>query len=279
MRKVANNSVVRAQRVWVLSLLTGWLWGIDAIVQDYEFYKDLKLHSDFFPEVFCSPLLAAILFSTVIATSILALAISDSRLWWVNYGAILIASLFLILGPFGFAWQFPITTFWGSWLYLWLILRRENSTSYIDLVGPRISLMVVSLVFFGGVWGKWTQGYWSGEVFSFLIFAYQPEAKYTLLRESVSESTMSMIATNFSRVAILVETLLSCVWLFPRRIGLVFSFLMLTGMWMMSPIGIIDAIGPLFGVVLAGLFLLPSRQFSLGMNGASSKRQDTHMVD
>ena len=80
--------------------------------------------------------------------------------------------------------------------------------------------------------------------------------------------TVKWIAMWYSRIAVLAETFFAFVFLFPHRIAYWLFALGILGMWTISPLSIIDAIGPTLGVSLAGIYL--TRQTSQAPAPATS---------
>ena len=253
-----DKSILNAHRAWSITTLIAWLWHSERIYNYFSSFRSIRLESDFFPSILNNIPLASFAFIAALCALAVSLIFPNKKVWFASAAVIMGACLYLALGPFGFAWQFFTTTFWSCWFFLWLATRCEQQDPRSMDAGIRMALMIVSLVFLGGAVGKWTARYWSGEVFFHLLFLYQPDPKFAMLREALEPKELFGLATLYSRLAIIAETCLALVWLLPAKLGLIAALFALLGMWLISPTGIIDAIGPLIGLLLGGLVLTRS---------------------
>jgi hypothetical protein len=146
--------------------------------------------------------------------------------------------------------SFVIAIAWDS--RFWLQTYRSHATWRI---GGLLPLVLVSFVFLGGSVGKLTEDYWSGDAMYHLFFAIQNDAKFATLRETLHAGELSRVATWYSRVAILGEICIAGAMLLPLRIGLPVALLMVIGMWIVSPMGIINALAAAIGLLFAGVLV------------------------
>lgn len=88
-----------------------------------------------------------------------------------------------------------------------------------------------------------------------LLFSAFMFTHFIVQKGVAGSEELAGLSTLYSRLAIVTETFLATVWLLPAKIGLPVALLALLGMWLLSPTGIIDAIGPLIGLLLGGIAL------------------------
>lgn len=114
-----------------------------------------------------------------------------------------------------------LTSFWvGLWL-VWFVWRAERDDAAHYALARGLAHAVVGLLFLGGLVGKLTPEYRSGEAFYRIYFRDNPSWPYPTLRARLDPETFRALATWFSRSAISAETMMSLAPILPTRVVLV----------------------------------------------------------
>jgi hypothetical protein len=252
-----------AYRLVAASVFVTLAWDTRAYLTMLQVHRTEPVHSSFFPRIFEFPTLhyGAL---AVVALLSLACAIRPARGLMRTHAVLTpLLTMPLLVGPYFFARQAWVVILWTSVWMLWVAFEAAGDEAS-RRVGSSLALVLVSFVFLGAAIGKLTDGYTSGQAMFHLIFLIQGDAKFELLRDLLSTEQLAVLSRWFSRLAIAGEAGLAGSALLPARVGLPVAFVLLIGMWLSSPLGIINAIGPLLGLILAGLVLLgpPRRPLS-----------------
>jgi hypothetical protein len=252
----------RAYRVVAASFVVAILWDFRFWIETYRSHVTWGLLDSFFPQWMQLPRVYGFLF-------LLLTVLSSVAVVWPNRNVVLghsivtpAIALALLISPFMFARQLLVFILWGSVWLIWVsfcVGRKDFARS--KRIGGLLPLVIVSFVFLGGFVGKLTADYWSGEAMYHLFFAIQDDAKFATLRETLLPMELSRVATWYSRVAILGEMCIAGAMLLPLRMGLPLALLMVIGMWIVSPVGIINALAAAVGLLFAGVLvaLVPDR--------------------
>jgi len=150
-----------------------------------------------------------------------------------------------------------VVIFWCGWFLAWLAWTAVRKPDLIRPCGPLLAQAIVAYFFLGGAVGKWTAGYWSGEVFQDILFRQHPGMVYQYLRTTFSESTLWQMAVIYSRTIVLVETAMVGIVFVPARVASVLIGLVSLGLWGSSST-LYEIAFPLIGLAAAAWFLSDS---------------------
>lgn len=217
----------------------------DALLQD-----PYTIQNQFFPWPFDNTRFALLVFVGMFVLT-LGVIVSERRSLLAIYPAWLLVSSFLLqIHQQGFAIQTFVTTFWAGIPLLWL--QRANSNDTEAQAGiSKVLKLCISLVFLGALLGKLNIQYWSGEVFAHL---HMPRF-----------STSPQLVSLFAKAAVLAEGAIVLCYFVPSRFSFLISGTLMGGMWLVTDYTIVNAVGPLLAVALAGI-LLEYRQLHLAIN-------------
>lgn len=252
-----------AYRVVAASFVIAIVWDSGFWLQTYRSHARWGILDTFFPRWMQLPHACGVLFLLLTLLSSVAAVWPTRKVVQVHAVATLAIALVLLISPFMFARQLLVFMVWGSiWLTWVAFYVRGKDFARSKRIGGLLPLVLVSFVFLGAAVGKLTAGYWSGQAMFHLFFVIQDDAKFALLREALSVGELSRVATWYSRAAILGEICIAASVLLPLRMGLPFALLMVTGMWIVSPMGIINALAAAIGLLFAGVLvaLVPDRE-------------------
>ena len=242
-------------RWYCLGVLVALAFDIPLRVRFYREIFQVTLVDDFFPALWRSPWIPPIGYGLCLAAALAGVVHPSRRVARMAAVALAMGCLAHMLHQRGFFWQTFTTTLWGAVWMAWLASRPDESQETLES-GATLAQMVWSFVFLGGAVGKWTDGYWSGDVLHHLFFTYQATQPFAWIRGNLAPEHVHALAVAYSRAAVVGETAMAALFLVPPRYSLRASLALGAAMWLVSPAGVIDALAPLFGLAVAGLALL-----------------------
>lgn len=145
-----------------------------------------------------------------------------------------------------------VTAWWAG---LWIAWAGSRTEAEARAWGPRLAQAVISLVFLGGVLGKLTPEYTSGEAMYQLYFVQKEVLLYPWLRETVPPDALRSLATAFSWAAIATEAALATSVLWKPRAALAVSAAVCLGMVAVSTPYLLSVMAPLVAMCAGGWVL------------------------
>jgi hypothetical protein len=246
---------VRVFRVVAGAWLLGWFWKAGFYGPYYlsEIWA-YPYHYDGLPRFLVHPALATIAWlAPVVALG----ALAYPRTWTVRAAAVVMtAAAFTACLHFETCNDATfVTSFWvGLWL-CWFSANARRTDAAFHLHARVLAQCTVALVFLGGVVGKLTGAYVTGEALYQLYFMQKHSWPYTWLREAVSPDALRVIATWFSRAAMAAELALAVSPILPVRIAAIGSIAVMTGMVIVSTWYLLSVMACLIGLMVAVLLL------------------------
>ncbi len=248
-----HQEKLHVYRVVVGFLLASLLWKSRAIPFFYSTYTSLPLHDEFFPGLMRSTGVLATAFVIPIALGIAVFFSASRRLLWVQSIATTICVFVLCTHQGTYNDATFVTCFWTSAWCLWYVSRFNDTTSDLLAKGQRIAVLIFSVIFLGGAFGKWTPGYWSGEVLYEIYFVDRNFWFHNLLRSTLDAEMLRSFATCYSRMVVLTETACAFLWLLPTRIASALAIAVFMGIAVFSNTNLFSVMFCLFGLALVGL--------------------------
>ena len=114
-------------------------------------------------------------------------------------------------------------------------------------------ILIISLIFLGGAVGKWTPGYWSGEVIYDIYFVERDFWFFNLLRANLDDNALRNFATHYSRMVVLSETACAFLWLLNPKIGSAIALIMFLGITLFSNVLLFSVTLCLIGLAIVGM--------------------------
>ncbi|MET0341665.1 MAG: hypothetical protein ABW252_11740 [Polyangiales bacterium] len=239
---------LRCLRVLVLGIVVGWLckvpfWGV-AVAG----YAAWPLQDFFFP----APLqrLPVMLASAAFAVlpAVFALVRPSVNRLVVALCTLLAGSLLLLIHQLTYNDATYTTSSWVALYGLWLAhASARGDHALIARAGP-IAQLVVALLFFGGLVGKLTPGYWDGSVMYGLYFGSSTHWSFALTRKLVSPEALPVVARWYGRFVILTEACLAILPLLPLRPSLRFASLAMVGLVVFSNFYLLSVVASLLAM-------------------------------
>jgi hypothetical protein len=206
------------------------------------------------PRILVHPALATIAW---VAPALALAALAYPRTWTLRAAAALMTTAALVgcihFETFNDATY--VTSFWvGLWL-VWFTANARRTDAPLYLHARVLAQCIVAIVFLGGVVGKLSGAYFTGDAFYHLYFLQKGNWPYPALRETVAPETLHAIARWFSRAAIGVELLVTLSPLVPFRIAAIGGIVVMLAMVVISTWYLLSVMACLIGLLLALLLL------------------------
>jgi hypothetical protein len=212
----------------------------------------------FFPPVLRHPTLLLIAFFMPMIAEIIVLS-RPARADMKRAAAIeTLGAAILLLHQATYFYATWVIVFWAGLFLVWLAWSGAADERRATTTGPFLAQLLTAFFFLGGAAGKWTAGYWSGEVFYDIFFGRQSYFVYSQLRVWFDDTAIQLIAKWFSRSAVVVETSMALVVFLPARLASTVSVAAALGLWFTSA-DLFEVAWPLIGVALAGRLLASPR--------------------
>ncbi len=147
-----------------------------------------------------------------------------------------------------------VVFFWAGVFLVWMAWSAADSEERAGATGPFLAQAIVAFFFLGGAVGKWTSGYWSGAVFDELFFSSNSRSFLPLLHGWLGDEGTHVAARWFSRMAVIIETLMAFIVLLPSQVAFVASLLAAAGLWLTAS-DLFEVCLPIVGIACAGRML------------------------
>ncbi len=246
---------VRVFRIVASAWLLGWFWKAWFFVGYYfgEIWAHPLRYGEL-PRVLVHPIVASITWASPL---LVVIAVVYPRAWtqraatWLMVAASLVACVHLET----FSDATFVTSFWVALWLLWFAANAHRTDAALYVHARVLAQCTVGLVFLGGVVGKLTAEYWSGDAFYQLYFMQKAGWPYSWLRESVAPDTLHALATWFSRSVIVAELALALGPLAPYRVVAIGGTIAMIGMVLISTFYLLSVMACLIGLLIALLFV------------------------
>jgi len=216
------------------------------------------VHDHFFPAVLRHPTLLLVAFFVPMISEVVVLS-HPTPAGMKRAAAIeTLGAAILLLHQATYFYATWVIVFWAGLFLVWLAWSGAADARRAMKTGPLLARLLIAFFFLGGAAGKWTAGYWSGEVFYDMFFARQSYFVYAQLRAWFDDATIQLIARWFSRWAVIVETSMALVVFLPARVASTVSIAAALGLWLTSA-DLFEVAWPLIGLALAGRLLASQR--------------------
>lgn len=252
---MVNKSIERyrsAARVVVIFWLVGWFIKLSFFSQ--YLFREIVAYPvvlDFFPEFFRSPISAQVFY----ILPVFALPVFfRPHLFYFRLASLVmtVSSAVLLLHQDTHNDATFVTSFWAAAWFLWFVYKMGAKEEMVYVHAQSLALCVISVIFLGGLVGKLTPEYWSGEVFSNIFLQQNYGLLGEWVRAHVSAETIRFHFQWIAKMIILGEACLAFALFLPYRLVCVIgiTFMLTTSVyttWM-----IFSVMFCLIGLLLAG---------------------------
>ena len=216
------------------------------------------VHDHFFPAPLAHPTLVLVAFFVPVMTEIAVLSHPAPAGMKRAAAVETLGAAVLLLHQATYFTATWVIVFWAGLFLAWLAWSGAADERRAMETGPFLAQLLIAFFFLGGAAGKWTAGYWSGQVFYDMFFARQSTFVYAQLRAWFEDATIQLIAKWFSRSAVVVETSMALVAFLPARLASTVSIAAALGLWLTSA-DLFEVAWPMIGIALAGRLLAAQR--------------------
>ncbi len=245
--------VLPIYRVVTLTILASMIWKYAYFIPIFQSYAQLELSDSFFPSFFTNNYVLAGLYLAPIAFGIIALFTRSVLLLRTQALTTLGCMFGLCIHQGSYNDVTFVTCLWVSLWCVWYTLKINEPPEELIKKSQRFSLLIISLVFLGGAAGKWTPGYWSGEVIYEIYFSHRDFWFFNLLRNQLDTESLRNVATLYSRVIVISETACSFLWLLKPKYGGMIAIAMLLGITFLSNLLLFSVTFCLIGLAIAAI--------------------------
>ncbi len=249
------NVNVQAVRLMMLFWLAGWFlkasFFVPYLLRTTVVYPVVDA---FFPSFFVNPFVAMTFY--LLPVLIVPVAVLKWQRWFLVSAVLMVvcaAMLNLHINTSNDATF--VTSFWsGLWL-CWLVRHVFETDDSFKLQAKVLAQCVVAIMFMGGVVGKLTPEYWSGEIFRQIFIEQGGSSPFGKILGNVSGSVQNFILACLAKIIIGVELLLGFAPLLPYRFVLVVMVMASVGISLFSTWRIFSVLLCLLGMLIAGEYL------------------------
>lgn len=239
---------VRCLRVAVLAISVAWLCKTPFWTVAVPNYVAWPLHDFFFPAALQRVEVVIAVAVVAVSASVWAVCFATVTRLVLALGAQLLGSLVLLLHQLTYNDATFVTSSWCALYALWLAHASARESSSLAARATPLAYLVVALLFFGGLLGKLTPGYWDGSVMYGLYFQSSPHWSFALARSTFAAETLPEVARWYGRFVLLMELLLALLPLWPLRWGLRFATLAMIGLVVFSNFYLLSVVAPLIAM-------------------------------
>lgn len=245
--------VLPIYRVVTLTIIASMIWKYAYFIPIFQSYAQLELSDSFFPLFFTNLHVLAGLYLTPIAFGIIALFTHSILLLRAQALTTLACMFGLCIHQGSYNDVTFVTCLWVSIWCVWYTLKINEPPEELIKKSQRFSLLIISLIFLGGAAGKWTPGYWSGEVIYEIYFCHRDFWFFNLLRNQLDPESLRKVATFYSRAIVLSETACAFLWLLQPKYGGMIAIVTLLGITFLSNLLLLSVTFCLMGLAIVAI--------------------------
>jgi hypothetical protein len=246
-------TVVKVYRVVVGFLVASLVWKCQVYPSMFYLYSSLRLRDGFFPNWLSNPIVLAAMIAVPVVLGILIMFIRTR--WALRLQAfVTLACMFVLCIHQGSYNDVTfLTCFWAAAWCAWYTTRLGDPEQELLAKGKTLGLLIISMIFLGGAVGKWTPGYWSGEVLYEIYFVDRDFWFFNLLRARMEPEALRDFATCYSRMVVITETACAFLWLLPPKVGSAIALIVFLGIAIFSNVYLFSVMFCLFGLTIVGM--------------------------
>lgn len=247
------SSAIAIYRVVVGLIIVSLLWKCRVFPSAWAAYSSLHLKDGFFPDGLTQPGPMAVFFFIPISTGLIVMFTKNVTAIRIQAGLTTVCMLGLCLHQYTYNDVTFLTSFWVSLWCLWFAMRLGDPIDLLLSKGKTFAVLIISMVFLGGAAGKWTPGYWSGEVLYQIYFIDRDFWFFNILRNRLEPDSLRAFATGYSRMVIITETMCAFLWLLPPHIASAIALSVFVGIIVFSNFNLVSVMACMLGLCLIGL--------------------------
>lgn len=213
----------------------------------------LPIADSFFPNFFSSQRVARSVYLLSCCGCLVAIVATQKKHLIATTSLLLVCLSILSIHQSAFNDVTFVCCAWTSLWCVWVATRLDEPFDSIFDRAVWLSHVMLSLIFLGGAVGKFTPGYWSGEVLYDIYFEKRDFWVYNLFRYWLSAEELRSAATWHSRMVIIGESTCCFLWAMPAKVASGVAVLMLCGIAMTNNFLLFSVVTCLIGLAIVGL--------------------------
>ena len=221
-------------RVVVAFLIASLLWKSSYYPALYAIYTAYSLNDSFFPSFFSSTIVLGMLLMVPVVLGVMAMLVREKALLILQSSVTAVCMFGMCIHQGSYNDVTFLTCFWVSLWCVWYSVKLGSPPRELIEKSKTFAILIVSLIFLGGAVGKWTPGYWSGQVLYEIYFVDRDFWFFNLLRSNLQPEALREFATYYSRVVIIAESGCALLWLLPVKLAGGIALAMLVGIALLS---------------------------------------------
>lgn len=249
----------------LIGILVGLIWKWSFFQFADIVYTQIPIAHDFFPEVLRDATVARYAYSICVGGFSIAIILVTTqpdrhRVRTVACSIATLACGLLLLHQASYNDVTFLMVVWCGAIATWYSHRMSvDEPDELLRKAANLSRIVLSLMFLGGLVGKCTTEYWSGQVLYEIYFIDRDFWFFNWLRDRYQGDDLRAIATIYSRLVIVTEAIGSLAWgagwlLSSRAVAILMMF-PLIGIGVMSNYQLFSVLAPLIGMIGVGLLV------------------------
>lgn len=250
---VGVPAVLKVYRVVVGFLVASLVWKCQVYPSIYYIYASLRLRDSFFPNWLSEPIVLAALIVIPVLLGTLVMFLRSDLALRIQAFTTLACTFGLCIHQGSYNDVTFLTCFWVAAWCAWFTVRINDPEELLLAKGKTLALLIISMIFLGGAVGKWTPGYWSGEVLYEIYFVDRDFWFFNLLRSNLNAEALRDFATYYSRMVIITESACAFLWLMSPKIGSAIALSVFLGIAVFSNVYLFSVMFCLFGLTIVGL--------------------------
>lgn len=198
----------RTSRVFVgvaLTWIVAWFHETKGVLDLLLRSKPVAVEAHLFPGPLAIPEAAAVVYALPALAALCLWRLERIRAI-VTATIFLGSTTFLLFHADFFTRAQYVVYFWVALWLLWLALHLNRTDDDLRPQAMMLAKTTVAMIFFCSALGKWTGGYWSGEILHDLYFLRNENGLYPWLRTSMEAEQLRSLATWHSRVVVIAES-------------------------------------------------------------------------
>ena len=248
-----RNETRMLLKVVLVGILISLTLKLSAFVVLDRINTELPVVDDFFPAFFSSQIVARVAYALACSCCLLAIFAKQQKHLLATTSLMLVSVAILSIHQSSYN---DVTFMCCSWTALWCVWISSRLHEPFESVFPRgvwLAHVILSLIFLGGAVGKFTDGYWSGQVLYDIYFEKRDFWFYNIIRSSLSAESLRSAATVHSRMVICGELFCAFLWLMPAKVASGIAVLMLCGIAFTNNFLLFSVVTCLIGLAIIGL--------------------------
>lgn len=240
-------------RVVTAFIIASLLWKAGFYVFALSVYSTYSLDDSFFPSFFSSSLALGFMLVVPVVIGMASLVVHEKSFLIFQSAITLLCMFGLCIHQGSYNDVTFLTCFWVSLWCLWYAIKLGAPPRELIATSRKFAVLIISLIFLGGAVGKWTPGYWSGQVFYEIYFVDRDFWFFNLLRWNLQPDALREFATCYSRMVVLAESGCALLWLLPVKLAGGIALTMLVVIALFSNVYLFSVVACLCGLAVVCL--------------------------